>query len=58
MSDHRKQNQLMTDLATRMMVQMAALASTGGMFGKIGIELHIEGGRITHITEQREATYK
>ena len=58
MTDHRKHNQRLTDLAARMMVQMAALASTEGAYGTIGIELHLEGGRITHVTEQKKATHK
>lgn len=58
MTDNRKHNQRLTDLAARIMMQLAALAATEGMYGTIGIELHVEGGRITHITEQKKATHK
>ena len=58
MTDTRKHNQRLTDLASRILVQMAALAATEGLFGTIGIDLNVEGGRITHITEQKKATHK
>lgn len=58
MTDTRKHNQRLTDLASRMLVQLAALAATEGLYGTIGIELHVEAGRITHITEQKRATHR
>ena len=58
MTDHHKNNQRLTDLAQRKLVQMVADATTGGMYGTIGLALHIEGGRISHVTAQKESTHK